>query len=150
MSYHGAGILFFRQSSDHPVSILLGQRRYSGVWSIPGGGRASKDPDSWATARRETHEEFGFMPETHQQRFTLKYPFGLLGFDWTTFVVELPAHPSNPTFPDRTARDFHAEFRDADWFPIHALPAKTHWLLYPAVWRLQLGVGIGKNRNSSL
>ena len=133
--YRGAGILFcVKKSADY--SILLGQRRGSGVWSIPGGGRHADDEDSWATAARETNEEFGSVPTPYQQRFSVTYPFGILGFHWKTFVIELDDAPDQQCFPNRMARDFSKEFRQAAWFPIRALPKKTHWLLYPAIWRL--------------
>jgi 8-oxo-dGTP pyrophosphatase MutT (NUDIX family) len=134
--YQGAGILFFTQSHNE-TSVLLGQRRRSGVWSIPGGRWHESDSDPWATAYRETVEEFGSVPTGHQERSSLRYPFGLFGFDWTTFLLEVPDPPAIAAYPDRQAQDFHVEFRDAAWFPIHSLPPKTHWLLYPLIWKLR-------------
>jgi 8-oxo-dGTP pyrophosphatase MutT (NUDIX family) len=136
-TYHGAGILFFVKH-EQEVLILLGQRRRSGVWSIPGGGRHESDTDSWVTAQRETTEEFGSVPETHHIKFTLTYPFGIFGFRWSTFVIEVQDCLPISSYPDRQSRDFANEFRDAAWFPISALPPKIHWLLYPAIWRLRM------------
>ena len=144
MSYQGAGILFYARDKQ-TISLLLAQRKHSGVWSIPGGGTHGADSDPWATALRETTEEFGIVPPDHLRRFNLRFPFGLFGFDWTTFVVELPEIPTVELFPDLNAKDFHNEFRGTEWFPIHALPPKTHWLLYPLIWRFRLG---GHSRRS--
>lgn len=115
------------------------------VWSVPGGGRHKTDADSWSTARRETSEEFGSLPDSYHVRFPLTYPFGILGFQWTTFVAEVPEIPSIDVYPDRFAPDFKEEFRDAAWFPISALPPKTHWLLYPAIWRLRARAFMSKH-----
>jgi 8-oxo-dGTP pyrophosphatase MutT (NUDIX family) len=126
------------------MSILLAQRRYTGVWSIPGGGRSRTDRDPWHNAERETEEEFGCIPVPHLDLFSLTYPFGRLGFDWKTFVIELPSQPDPARFPDRSAPDFAAEFKDAAWFPIHQVPSKTHWLLYPALLRLRFVLPVKK------
>ena len=135
--YRGAGILFFTgQGSD--TRILLARRKRSRVWSIPGGARDKTDEGLWATAFRETTEEFGSVPEPRQRRFSLTFPFLVLGFHWKTFVLELPEPPPVSTYPDRNARDFVKEFSDAEWIPIHSLPPKTHWLLYPVLWRLRI------------
>lgn len=136
-TYRGAGILFFTRTPAG-ISVLLGERQHSGVWSIPGGGSDPADADLHATAFRETTEEFGAIPVAHRHRFTLSYPFGFFGFGWRTLVVELPGQPDGGEFPDRHARDFH-EFRDAAWFPLRKLPPKTHWLLCPALIGLRLG-----------
>ncbi len=58
MTYHGAGILFFTRQ-EGIISVLLAQRKRSGVWSIPGGGIHDSDDNPWETAKRETIEEFG-------------------------------------------------------------------------------------------
>lgn len=137
MSYHGAGILFCARL-EQGISILLAQRKRSGIWSIPGGGRHESDDAPWGTAHRETSEEFGSLPDPHQVKFTLTYPFGILGFQWTTFVVETLNPPPITIYPNRHSRDFANEFRDAAWFRIVALPPKTHWLLYPAIWKLRM------------
>jgi 8-oxo-dGTP pyrophosphatase MutT (NUDIX family) len=137
MNYQGAGILFYA-IQEQGVFILLAQRKRSGVWSIPGGGRHHSDADPWSTAHRETTEEFGSMPTPHRVKFSQNYPFGILGFRWTTFVVEVLDQPPIVAYPDRQAADFADEFRDAAWFPICALPPKTHWLLYPLIWKLRM------------
>ena len=137
MSYQGAGILLFAKQ-DLKFSILLAQRRRSGIWSIPGGGREGSDSDEWSTAHRETTEEFGKVPEPLQATFSLTYPFGILGFHWTTFVVEVTDPPPIETYPNRQVRDFVNEFRDAAWFPIDALPPKIKCLLYSVIWKLRM------------
>jgi len=136
MSYHGAGILIYgRHGQD--LTVLLARRKHSGVWSIPGGGHHESDTDPWSTAQRETTEEFGCIPSNHQVKFSQTYPFRIIGFQWTTFVVEVPETPPTTLYPDRRARDFSIEFSDAAWFPSHSLPPKTHWLLYPVIWKLR-------------
>ena len=137
MNYHGAGILFYKKQQSK-LSILLAQRKRSGVWSIPGGGRDGCDSDPWSVANRETAEEFGSVPSRHQVKSSWTYPFGILGFHWTTFVVEALDPPPIESYPDRRARDFVNEFRNVAWFPINALPPKTHWLLYPVIWKLRM------------
>jgi len=134
--YRGAGIVFVCMEAGVPA-ILLAQRRRSGVWSIPGGGAERRDGgDFWRTALRETEEEFGRLPgPTPAPWFAQRFPFGWLGFSWTTYVVRLGERPEG--FPNRNARDFTHEFRDAAWFPIDRLPPKCHWLLWPVVWRLR-------------
>ena len=146
-SYHGAGILLCGKH-EQEVSILLAQRKRSGVWSVPGGGRHGSDVDPWSTAHRETTEEFGSVPSPHQVKFSLTYPFGIFGFHWTTFVVKVPELPPVATYPNRQARDFVNEFRDAAWFSISALPPKIHWLLYPAILRLRMQVVMTRARKS--
>jgi len=103
--------------------------------SIPGGGRSALDADPWATATRETREEFGVIPDGAIKRFDVSYPFAPL-FSWRTFAVQLPQKPESGTFPDETARDFRHEFTAAAWHDIRRLPRKTHWLLYPVIWKI--------------
>ena len=134
MPYRGAGILFVNQGDEGPT-VLLACRRNSGVWSIPGGKRDEGDRNDWDTAVRETREEFGLIPEGFDRKPGLIIPFGFLGFHWRTFVVELAEHPAS--FPDHSARDFRQEFREACWFPLSAVPPKTHWLLLPLLIRLR-------------
>ena len=133
--YRGAGILFITATAPRRHHLLLARRK-SGIWSIPGGGSSRHDSDAAATAWRETHEEFGPPQDHGQVLFTQRYPFALLGFDWTTFVVELPAIPDPSLFPSPHARDFRHEFTEARWFPITRLPKRTHPLLYPILLRL--------------
>ena len=133
-SFTGAGVLFVTPAGEGDVNLLLAQR-LSGIWSIPGGGSHRNDGDAWVTARRETTEEFGSFPSGSETLFSMRFPFGIMGFDWTTFVVRLRSVPD--CFPDRQARDFLAEFQDAAWFPVKQLPAKSHWLLMPVLWKLR-------------
>ena len=74
--YRGAGILFCAADADD-WEVLLGRRK-SGVWSIPGGGREEGDWDAWATARRETGEEFGGARGTY--RSCSSHPIPWAGF----------------------------------------------------------------------
>lgn len=143
-SYTGAGILFIAQvdgevsgdeKGDH---VLLGCRKRSGVWSIPGGGSSYADTDPWDTALRETIEEFGEIPTPYARVSSMRFPFGVLGFDWTTFVLRLAKIPDPSLFPNSQAKDFRHEFRDAQWFPIQALPPKTHILLRPVIARMRI------------
>jgi len=130
--YAGAGILFIGDpTGDASPHCLLGCRSRSGIWSIPG-GEAHRGEQPWDTAFRETNEEFGELPNGMELICSLRFP--LLIFDWTTFVVRLP---EGSGLPDRTARDFSNEFRDAAWFPITALPLKTHPLIHPVIIRLR-------------
>jgi 8-oxo-dGTP pyrophosphatase MutT (NUDIX family) len=126
--------LFVVQNAAGGWSVLLAQRN-AGEWSIPGGRSKASDGDHWATAKRETVEEFGSFPTGSDSMFSFRYPFRAVGFDWTTFVVKLAGVPAG--YPDRHARDFRAEFRDAAWFPASNLPPKSHWLLYPVLRKLR-------------
>jgi 8-oxo-dGTP pyrophosphatase MutT (NUDIX family) len=132
--YSGAGILFVskREGIDH---ALLGCRKKSKIWSIPGGGAHQKEPP-WDAAIRETTEEFGAIPGAWERIFSLRFPFIL--FDWTTFVVRLNEIPISSVFPDRHAHDFKYEFCDAQWFPIIKLPPNVHYLLKPVLIKYNL------------
>lgn len=138
--YRGAGILFVADDRDsgRPM-VLLGSRLRSGIWTIPGGGCEAWDEDSWGTAVREVTEEFGPIPEEAERIGFQRYPFGLLGFEWTTHVVRFGSVPEAGAFPWNHARDFHREFRSAQWFPLSDTPANTHVLLWPLLWRLRFG-----------
>ncbi len=141
MRYSGAGILFIskREGIDR---VLLGCRKMSKRWSIPGGGR-KRQVDPWATALRETGEEFGDIPAERELLCAVRFPFIL--FDWTTFVVRLTTIPDPSVFPNRNAPDFEHEFCDAKWFPIGEPPPKTHTLIYPVIMRLRArAVGTGE------
>lgn len=130
--YNGAGILFIGEPmGDSAQHCLLGCRRRSGVWSIPG-GKANRGEDPWVTAVREATEEFGRLPARAERICSVRFPLVL--FKWTTFVVRLPEVSD---FPDRTARDFAREFSNAAWFPIGALPLKMHPLIHPVIVRLR-------------
>lgn len=138
-TYAGAGILFLSSASD----VLLARRK-SGVWSIPGGGAISADQGPWETAWRETAEEFGPVPDRWSREGSMRYPFGLLGFEWTTFVLRLEAPPAIDKFPVRAGTHFHHEFDDASWFSPRRLSGRTHWLLFPLVWRLRAKLTLTK------
>lgn len=135
--YSGAGILFIATTASKQDYLLLARRK-SGVWSIPGGGRSSQDRDAASNAWRETREEFGELPCTGHLLFVLRYPFSLIGFDWTTLVIALRSPPDQSLFPSPKARDFFSEFTEARWFCICDLPKRTHFLLYPIIFRLRL------------
>lgn len=163
--YCGAGILFVVMTNKTP-EILLGKRRRSCVWTIPGGGRDAGEKGFWSTAARETEEEFcGYCLKSDDdqtpstQGKTYFYPYGssqnhtqhrihyehLFGFlypfllyNWKTFIVKLSAKPPVEEFPNKNACGFRKEFSDAKWFPIDQMPTKTHWLLWPIMWRLKL------------
>lgn len=133
LPYAGAGILFFCDSTaDSGRHLLLGCRKRSGVWSIPG-GEAHRGEQPWETALRETTGEFGEFPSGWERLSSVRFPFVL--FDWTTFVVRLPE--TSAAYPDRTAKDFAREFGDAAWFPADSLPRKTRVLLHPVMMRLK-------------
>ena len=139
--YEGSGILFVAGGAEHPsdMLVLLASRRRSGIWTIPGGGREPGDADCWATALREVTEEFGPLPRSAAKLGRQRYPFGLLGFEWTTHVVRLSAPTEAGVFPAEGARDFPHEFREAKWFPLKAMPPRTHLLLIPVLWKLRMG-----------
>ncbi|MDM8526078.1 NUDIX hydrolase [Desulfococcaceae bacterium HSG8] len=130
--YRGAGILFCVAEEDQIPKILLGKRR-SGIWSIPGGG-SKKGETLWETARRETEEEIGFLPDNvkYEKLFSLPYPLGIFGFKLKTFVLKLSECPEKHVFPDRNAPHING-FSEVRWFQINRLPSKTHYLLYPAI-----------------
>ncbi|MDW8342944.1 MAG: NUDIX hydrolase [Verrucomicrobiae bacterium] len=132
--YSGAGILFVseRCGIDH---VLLGCRKRSKIWSIPGGGKHHGETP-WDTAIRETTEEFGVIPETWQRVFSIRVP--LISVDWTTFVVRLKEFPDPSVFPNRHARDFEREFCDAQWFPIKKPPPRVHYLLRPLFFLIKM------------
>lgn len=136
--YSGAGILFVSASENEgrEDGVLLGCRKGSGVWSIPGGA-SEKGEEMWETAARETTEEFGEIPGDGRICFWQRFPFGPFGFDWTTFVFRLEERPLPSVFPNHGAKDFYKKFREAKWFPVGSLPPKTHHLLRPVLWRLK-------------
>lgn len=45
-------------------------------------------------------------PDWGKEILVQRYPIGIIGFDWTTFVRELPEIPSLTAFPTPDARDF--------------------------------------------
>lgn len=135
-NYRGAGILFIRSSEKESDSLLLGCRRKSGVWSIPGGGSHSNET-LLDTALRETTEEFGQIPTDAELVCSLKFPFSVIGFEWETFVYRLQSCRDASHFPDTHARDFAKEFNDVGWFPVNHLPSKTHYLIYPVLMRMR-------------
>lgn len=139
--YEGAGVLFYRRKHD-VGEVLLGERRKSGIWSVAGGGKSRSDTSAWETAQRETREELGVRPERSQIVHSQEYPLGFLGFAWTTFVLDVTGEawadsPAGAEFvPGAEATDFHHEFRTAGWWPINALPPKTHIAVCLLVGRL--------------
>jgi 8-oxo-dGTP pyrophosphatase MutT (NUDIX family) len=138
--YSGAGILFVsvdKGKLGDGIQVLLGCRKHSGIWSIPGGGRKTNE-DFWETALRETTEEFGEIPAGAIRLCSVAFPFSKIGYDWRTFVVRLDESMGGVNFPDSSARDFRHEFQKADWFPIFRLPERTHPLVYPAIWRYKI------------
>jgi 8-oxo-dGTP pyrophosphatase MutT (NUDIX family) len=131
--YQGAGILFCWRGPKG-WEVLLAERR-SGVWSLPAGGRDNADADLWATAKRETIEEFGWLPQP--ARLLFAPPILLLPFyRWQTFVLKLEAKPDR--YPDFSTAGFRAEFRQAAWFPLSSLPPRTHPMHWPTLLWLSL------------
>ncbi len=143
--FQGAGILFcVGDVATGTIRVLL-SRRKSGTWSIPGGKREAGDSDALANARRETIEEFGEIPGEPRMMLQANYPLGipgLVGFHWTTFVMQLPRIPDLDKFPRRTGTHFRNEFTEAGWFNIDgsgpdALPPRTHALLHLPLFQLR-------------
>jgi 8-oxo-dGTP pyrophosphatase MutT (NUDIX family) len=134
--YRGGGVLYWTRNADGKKEILLGLRKYGfdrNTWSIPGGGLQPQDAgDLVRCAVREAQEEgFAGHPiveaalRAAQSRelmapgsgsVRIRLPF----FDWRTLLVELPEKPDK--WPRRIR-----EFREAKWFRVNELPARTHW-----------------------
>ena len=99
------------------IEVLLGQRRWGGRWTVPGGGMENQDLNSyWQCARREVMEEFGHLPFLS----CLQPPPGLfltcIFRNWKTFFVQLPEDVGK--YPDVLARDYRHEFKGHSWFPL--------------------------------
>ena len=138
--YRGAGILFYTKSNVH-TSVLLGRRRRSKMWSVPGGGMDIADQgDYFSCARRELAEEFGICSNIEhilddhgpaQLCSAIIAP----GFRYRTFLVGLSEQPDLTIFPGRADNDFYKEFDDANWFWLHDLPPRVHpGVIYSITW----------------
>ena len=135
MAYRGAGLLIACKVADG-WEVLLGKRKikpFFGYWSIPGGGRETKDSCFLDTACRETKEEI-----CHDQRLE-EYlrPWLAEDFDrsqmpehtlltpylseWHTFLLALSGR-----VPPKRFSVPNYEFSAIDWFPVKRLQNPTH------------------------
>ena len=128
--YNGAGVLFYRET-EKGTEILLGKRShnpYKGYWTIPGGGKKSKESFRDA-AMREAQEELSYganVDFNNKECFLwdLKPSSMVLPFfyRYDTFLVKVIKEPLG--FLSMVNSEFEKD--TMRWHPVNNLPVPLH------------------------